>query len=176
MLIPSREDCLDLMAAAEMPAHIREHSLRVAEIAVFLGFHLNSAGSRLHLGLLEAGGLLHDIGKERGLRTGENHARLGAAMLREWGLEAVAPIVESHIHIVPADLDHPLTESLIVNYADKRVRHHEVVTLTERFEDLSRRYGQTGERRAHLQRALGLFCSLEQKIFKPLAILPEDVL
>jgi uncharacterized protein len=164
------------MEENHMPAHIQEHSCKVAQIAVLLGSQLNACGTRLALNLLEAGGLLHDIAKERCLRTGENHAKVGGDMLRASGYPLLAPIVEEHITINPPDLDRPFRESLIVNYADKRVRHTEVVSLTERFDDLADRYAHTPESKARLRRNLELFLQLEGKIFGGLAIRPDDLL
>jgi len=176
MLIPTREQCLGLMEKKRMPAHIQQHSFKVAEIAVYLGAQLNLQGARLKLPLLEAGGLLHDIAKEPCLRTGENHATVGGAMVSELGYPVLAPIIEGHISIEPVDLDRPFRESLIVNYADKRVKHTEVVSLEQRFGDLSERYGHTEERRARIRRNLRLFLQLESKIFGGLSFRPDQVM
>jgi uncharacterized protein len=176
MLIPTREQCLRLMEKKRMPAHIQQHSFKVAQIAVYLGVQLNLQGARLKLPLLEAGGLLHDIAKEHCLRTGENHAAVGGAMVSELGYPSLAPIVEQHISIDPADLDRPFREALIVNYADKRVKHAEVVSLEQRFGDLTERYGHTEERKARIQRNLDLFLQLESKIFGGLSFRPDQVM
>jgi uncharacterized protein len=176
MLIPTREQCLWLMENKRMPAHIQQHSFKVAELAVYLGAQLNLQGARLKLPLLEAGGLLHDIAKEHCLRTGENHATVGGAMVSEFGYPLLVPIVEGHISIEPVDLDRPFRESLIVNYADKRVKHSEVVSLEQRFGDLTERYGHTEERKARIQRNLDLFLKLESKIFGRLSFGPDQVM
>lgn len=176
MIIPSRQQCLMFMDNHRMPAHIQEHSQKVAEIAIGLGMHLNRQRGGLAISLLEAGGLLHDIAKARCLRTGENHAVIGGQMVRQMGYPRVASIVEEHVVIAPGDLEGPVSESLLVNYADKRVKHTEVVTLEERFGDLADRYGHTAEGKARMAKNLSLFVHLEEKIFVGLKIQPEDVL
>ncbi len=176
MIIPTRQQCLSFMTSSQMPAHIQEHSHKVAEIAVGLGRYLNRLGAGLALSLVDAGGLLHDIAKMHCLRTGGNHGVIGGQMVRQLGYPQVARIVEDHVSIVATDLQQPVTESLLVNYADKRVKHTEVVSLGERFGDLVERYGVTNERKARMTHVLSLFMRLEGKIFAGLEIQPDDIL
>jgi uncharacterized protein len=176
MIIPTRQQCLSFLTSSQMPAHIQEHSHKVAEIAVGLGRYLNRLGAGLALSLVDAGGLLHDIAKMRCLRTGGNHGVVGGQMVRQLGYPQVARIVEDHVSIEATDLQFPVTESLLVNYADKRVKHTEVVSLGERFGDLVERYGVTNERKARLTHVLSLFMRLEDKIFDGLEIRPNDIL
>ena len=69
----------------------------------------------------------------------------------------------------------PITESLVVNYADKRVKHDQIVPLEERFSDLIGRYAKTGEHRQWLQSKFELYRRLETKLFEHLTIVPEDL-
>ncbi len=62
-LLPSQVQCLALMESHGMLPHIRDHSLLVTEVAGFLGQVLLAAGFELNLPLIEAGALLHDLGK-----------------------------------------------------------------------------------------------------------------
>ena len=174
-LIPTRDQCLSLMEQVHMPAHIRRHSLQVAEIAVYLGERLNQNSIRLNLPLLEAGALLHDLGKEHGIITGESHADVGGRMVREQGYPLLSPIVEEHVSLDWPRLLGPVTESLVVNYADKRVKHDEIVSLEERFDDLGTRYARTEEHKAILRNRLKLYLILEEKIFGHLTVIPADV-
>lgn len=165
--------CLELLRTARVPPHIVAHSTEVARCAVALARHLNADSHRLNEALLWAGGLLHDIAKEISLKTGENHARLGATLLERWGFHAVAPIVRDHIELHPSMLQEPFTESLVVNYADKRVKHHEIVTLDVRFADLVARYGTTPEKKAFLERRWAMYRILERNLFAHTPIGPE---
>lgn len=174
---PSRRECLALMEAQGMLSHIREHSFLVMEVANFLGQALRNAGFELYLPLIEAGALLHDLGKTPCLGTSENHARWGSAVLSGLGYLEVAQIVKEHVRLEPSPGDtRPLREAEVVNYADKRVLHTRVVTLKERFLDLKERYGRTPEA---LQRVTAMELhtqALEEKLFAPLRLTPLDLL
>jgi len=165
------------MAAHGMLPNIREHSLRVTQVAVFLGEALAAAGHFLHLPLIETGALLHDLGKTPCLGTGKSHAEWGAAVLAEMGYHEVARIVKEHVYLAsdPAS-PQPPRETDIVNYADKRVLHSRVVMLKERFADLMVRYGRTPEAQARLAALEIKVQALEDKIFAPLDLMPGDLL
>lgn len=175
--IPSPSECLNLMAFHGMLPHIREHSLRVTQVALFLGQALAAAGLPLRLPLIEAGALLHDLGKTPCLKNGQKHAEWGAALLTELGYPEVAQIVKEHVYLDrdPAVMQAP-GETEVVNYADKRVLHTRVVTLSERFADLLERYGRTPEARARLAALEIKFQALEDRIFDPLDLNPVDLL
>ena len=177
LTIPSRHDCLALMAAHAMLPNIREHSLRVTQVAVYLGEALAAAGFSLHLPLIEAGALLHDLGKTPCLGTGQNHAEWGGAVLAELGYHQVARIVREHVYLAmdPAS-GKPPRETEVVNYADKRVLHTRVVTLSQRFSDLLERYGRTPEARTRLAALEIKVQALEDKLFASLDLMPEDLL
>ncbi|ROQ93504.1 putative nucleotidyltransferase with HDIG domain [Desulfosoma caldarium] len=168
-------ECLEILQRVNLPAHIVAHSLQVARCAVTLARHLNGNSHRLHLDLVCAGGLLHDIAKDISLKTGENHAHLGASMLEEMGLSLVAPIVRDHIFLDESMLKAPFSESIVVNYADKRVKHEAIVLLDERFEDLLARYGTTPEKLAHLKRRWQLYKTLERTLFAHTSLKPEQL-
>lgn len=172
--IPDRDECLRRMNEMQMPEHIRRHSHLVAAIAVYLGKLLDQNGTRLDLCLVEAGALLHDIGKSRALATGQRHEELGAEIVQRWGYHPIAPIVREHVHLEREELHGPITESLLVNYADKRVKHDEIVSLEERFRDLVNRYGRTPKHIEFLEKKYHLFNQLERKIFEHLPIHPEE--
>jgi uncharacterized protein len=171
---PSRDQCLGLMERVRMQAHIRKHSFMVTQIALYLGRLLNRNGGRLNPDLLEAGALLHDIAKPRSIVTGERHEELGARMVEEWGYPEVARIVREHVSMDREFAAGPLSESVLVNYADKRVKHYEIVTLQERFTDLMVRYARTEEHRALMNRKLSLYQELEGRIFSHLEITPVE--
>jgi uncharacterized protein len=177
LAIPTRAECLALMAAHGMLPNIREHSCRVLEVASSLGEALAEAGFDLNLPLITVGALLHDLGKTPCLGTLTNHAELGAGILEELGYPHVAQVVREHVHLDRTILDpRPLREAEVVNYADKRVLHEAVVTLEARFADLQVRYGRTPEARARIQATEIRTRALEEKIFAPLQLSPLDLL
>ena len=173
MLIPSRTECMGLLRQFDMPQHIRRHSLLVAEVALLLAARLNQNSSRLDLRLIEAGALLHDIGKMSCLKTGEDHAALGAQMIEGIVAPAVARIVEEHISLDSSQVAGPVTESLIVNYSDKRVRHDQVVLIEDRYHDLIERYAKSPSHVKFLRYKLDLCFALERTIFSHLTIAPH---
>ena len=177
MAIPSLAECLELMAAHGMLPNIREHSFRVMQVARFLGEALAEAGFDLFLPLVTAGALLHDLGKTPCLGTLTNHAELGAGFLEELGYPHVAQVVREHVHLDGNIMDpRPLREAELVNYADKRVLHEEVVTLAARFVDLRVRYGRTPEALARINAMEVKTRAQEEKIFASLALDPAYLL
>ncbi|MGQ9687954.1 MAG: HD domain-containing protein [Desulfobaccales bacterium] len=177
IIIPPPPLCLELMDRYGMLAHIRRHSLLVTEVARHLGTSLSKAGIPLNLPLIEAGALLHDLGKTPCLGTSLNHAEWGAQVLEEAGYPEVAQVVREHVALQPDGHDPRLIrEAEVVNYADKRVLHTRVVTLTERFADLKERYGRTPEARERISRLEITACRLEAKLFANLPFGPAELL
>ena len=130
LAIPSWTECLELMDLHAMLPNIREHSFAVMQVACCLGDALTAAGFNLSLPLIETGALLHDLGKTACLGTLNNHAEYGADILDDLGYPHVAQVVREHVHLYSDIIDaRPLREAELVNYADKRVLHDEVVTL-----------------------------------------------
>jgi len=175
--LPSRQECLALMDAHGMLPHIREHSFLVMRVARVLGEELAAAGFPLHLPLIEAGALLHDLGKTPCLGTGANHAAWGAQVLSQLGYPELARVVAEHVHLDPAAADpRPFREAEVVNYADKRVLHAQVVTLKDRFDDLVRRYGHQPGALKRINSLKAQARALEGKIFTPLSLTPLGLL
>ncbi len=177
MAVPSLRDCLALMERYCMLPNIREHSLLVTEVALRLGSSLREAGIPLHLPFIEAGALLHDIGKTDCLGTTRNHAEWGAHIVASAGYPEVAELVREHI-IVSSDGGDPtvIREAEIINYADKRVLHTQVVMLEARFADLKERYATSDEARRRLAALEEKARRLEVKLFFHLDFAPGDLL
>ncbi len=160
-----------------MLPHIREHSFRVMQVALCLGDALVAAGFDLMLPLVETGALLHDLGKTPCLGTLNNHAEWGAVILEGLGYTHVAQVVREHVYLDGNITDpRPLREAEVVNYADKRVLHDEVVSLEVRFADLRVRYGQTPEALARIRATEVKTRALEGKLFGPLDLTPSHLL
>jgi uncharacterized protein len=177
MAIPSWAECLELMDNHGMLPNIREHSFAVMQVAEFLGDALVQAGFDLSLPLVTTGALLHDLGKTACLGTLNNHAEYGAGILEELGYPHVAQVVREHVYLDADLLDlRPFREAEVVNYADKRVLHDEVVTLHARFADLKVRYGRTPEALVRIQDTQIKSQVLEEKLFAPLALAPSELL
>jgi putative nucleotidyltransferase with HDIG domain len=142
-----------------MLSNIMEHSIEVTKVALFLSMELNKKGQHIDLALVEAASLLHDLTKTECLETREDHAQTGYQFLKKIGYEEVGKIVAEHIHLVSQGDPQEVSEKEVVNYTDKRVQHHRIVSLEERFQDLKDRYART-------ERVFELFGQLEKETFE----------
>ncbi len=175
MNIPDYSCCCDLLEKYAVPQHIIEHSRQVALISLCLGEGLAAQGIYFECALLLSAGLLHDIAKMASIENGQDHAVLGAEWLELEGFPEIAEIVRNHVRL-ENDLDGPLVAKEIIYYADKRVRHIEIVSVGERLLDLRSRYGTNSPSLTRLVDLEKLTLAVEEKIFKSLDFCPEDVL
>jgi hypothetical protein len=149
---PDEAACVALWDRYDMPDHIREHSRLVALVSVTVAEAAARMGAQISVDAVRATALLHDIAKAYTIHHGGNHAQLGGA----WALEdtaspAIAMGVFHHV-FWPWEPDvRTWLLPLAVLYADKRVRHDELVTLAERYEDLFERYGRNGFIRSRIE-------------------------
>lgn len=174
--------------------NIRAHSLQVARLAVLLTRELVAAGGErgvstafapgvatpgahapaLDIDLVMAGALLHDIAKTPCLNGTCSHAKVGGEICFRHGFAEVAPIVMEHV--ILADYNRSLSATEIVYYADKRVRHDEIVTLAERQVYIEDRYGQGKPEIIHAIRLnFGKCYDMEKRIFSSLSLTPDVV-
>lgn len=115
--------------------------------------------------LIKISALLHDVTKTKSINTREAHAETGHDLLFKLGYPDVAKIILDHVFLSNFEENGPITESEIVHYSDKRVKHDRVVTLDERIDDLINRYGKTPERKAIIESNISFMKKLENKIF-----------
>jgi uncharacterized protein len=171
-----RSDCLAVLRDHNVPDNIIGHSIVVERVALFLAEELVRAGNGMNLGLVSAGALLHDIEKMRGIREGKPHGELGAETTDRLGFVEVSPVVGQHVRLADYAENGRIDEAKLVNYADKRVNHEEIVTLDERFAYLFERYGaaspQAMERIVEMKH---LTSDVEKQIFSRLSIAPGDI-
>jgi len=173
-IIPTRETCLSLMDQEAMLPNIKAHSLQVARIALCLGKNLKAHFPELNLDLVEAGALLHDIAKTECLKTRGNHALVGEEKVRAMGFDSLAPIVAQHVLLEDKYFQNGcLDEVVLVNYADKRVRHEEVVELEERFAYLVQTYGRSQEAVQRIEALYQDSLKVEKRIFQLLPFSPS---
>jgi uncharacterized protein len=175
MKIPLKQACFDLMRQMEMMDHIRAHSIQVCRTATALAVPLQANAVHPNLELIQAAALLHDITKTRSFTTGEKHASTGAKLLEDLGYPAVGRIIGQHVQLdAYFSSTHP-TEAEILNYADKRVLHDQVVSLEKRLDYIFQRYGKTDRDRRRLERLRSKTEALEAWIFRFLPYTPEEL-
>ncbi len=172
MVIPDLAACIRLMEKYRMLDNIRHHSLIVARIAVLLVSEL-AENNKLFVprrSLVLAGALLHDIAKTPCLSDDCEHAAYGAEICREYGYMDIATIVEEHVILRdfnPERYAHgSFTAEEIVYYADKRVRHKLIVSLSRRLEYILENYGRNdAERYALIHENFQKCQQLEKSLF-----------
>ncbi len=149
----------------------------VNRVALFLGRKLIARGRSLDIALVEAGALLHDIAKTLCLETKGNHAEAGGELLIPLGYPAVANIVRQHIRLDQGTVaPGRVTEEELVNYADKRVKHEEIVDLEERFRDIRERYtGKFPGLEVALEEVFAETKLIEAKVFSEIDVTPEEI-
>jgi uncharacterized protein len=175
MQIPNTEQCYHLMCTMEMMDHIVRHSLQVCRVAACLAQHLNARHHKLNCELIRAAALLHDITKTRSFKTKEDHALTGGQFLAERGYAEVGELVRQHVRL--DEYPEPVTigEAEIINYADKRVLHDEIVGLEKRMDYILERYGKLPENQERILWLLKKTRTLETEIFRDLPLSPDDL-
>lgn len=171
------------MDSFAMWENIRRHSFLVARVAELLQKGLTESGRAAAVPereLVVAGALLHDIAKSKCLMEKCRHAEVGAALCDDLGYPQVAEIVLNHV--VLSDFgpkryvagDFRATE--LVFYADKRVRHDEVVSLDERLEYILGKYADNNPHyEALILKNFQLCRTLEHQLFAFLDFSPTDL-
>jgi len=157
--LPTRKECLAILAEYHVPPHIVSHSRAVAKLAVFLAKRLNENGAAVDVTLLDRACLLHDLLRvldfkesdynrfERTLPDEEkpkwqrlrakykasSHEDAAYDILKE-KYPALALTIKRHRYMALLDeKDKPDTwEEKLLYYADMRVMHDKIVPLKQR--------------------------------------------
>jgi uncharacterized protein len=167
-MIPSRKWAYDLIRLKKMPEHIFKHSRAVSAVAVAIASRLDS---RINISLVDRSALLHDICKMDSINTGQDHARMGGRLLDILDCPELASVVRQHVSLESDELN----EAMIVNYADKRVLHEKVVSLSRRFMDLMDRYGKDERKRERISDLFARSLENEKVIIKATGIDAEKL-
>jgi uncharacterized protein len=164
--------------------NIRVHSLMVARVASVLLQGLADS-PKVHAtvpskNLVLAGALLHDIAKTPCLRNRCDHAEHGREICLKLGYPEVAEVVREHVILCEFSLIRYnkgiFLAKELVYYADKRVRHHEIVSLEERLEYILDHYGNNDPQRHSLIRENFDQClQLETCLFSFLEMTADDI-
>jgi uncharacterized protein len=138
--LPSREQALKLLSQNHCSPKVIAHCKAVAKLAVETAAACQKKGLKVDLELVEAGALLHDIGRSK--THSVNHVVAGAEIAKAEGLpQPVVAIIKRHIGggITAAEAEKlgwpkssyvPETlEEKIVSYADKLVETSERVPI-----------------------------------------------
>ena len=174
MNIPNREECFRLIHKMEMMDHIIDHSIMVSNVAVCLCRFFKKCPD-IDIKCVISAALLHDITKTRSFTTGEIHSETGGILLTDLGYPEIGDIIRQHVTLDACLKNAPITESEIVNYADKRVLHDQVVSLEKRLEYIKARYGTKPEFKCRVKPMWENALALEKKLFKQLPFHPSEL-
>ncbi|MBA3013125.1 MAG: HD domain-containing protein [Proteobacteria bacterium] len=175
MNIPTREECFKLIRQMDMMDHIIDHSIMVSNVALCLCRHLEENFPHIHIDRVICAALLHDITKTRSFSTGEVHSATGGLLLKSMGYPEIGDIIRQHVILDICPGGPKISEQEIVNYADKRVLHDQVVSLERRLEYIQVRYGTKPEFMTRIQTMWENTLDLEEKIFKHLPFKPSQL-
>ncbi len=175
MNTPSRKQCFKLIKKMNMMDHIVDHSIMVSNVAHSLCEQLKKKSPDLDIPLATSAALLHDITKTRSFDTREIHSETGGKILKDMGYPKIGDIIRQHVILDSYDNDFPVSEQEIVNYADKRVLHDKIVSLSKRLEYIKVKYADRLEFKDHIQIMWENTVNLENKIFRNLDILPHQL-
>ena len=153
--IPSREECVLLLRKLGVDEKLIEHTKAVSKNALEIAERIKKNGVTVDTKLVEAGGLLHDIGRSK--VHGLEHGLVGGTILRELGYpDSLARIAETHVLCgiidekpdeknVSGAQDHTPSalEEKIVCYADKITVEKKKTTLDRRFDKWFQQYGRS---------------------------------
>ncbi len=176
MNLPTDKECFRLIKEMEMMDHIIDHSVMVSNVAVCLYRGICKTTPRLNGELVRKAALLHDITKTRSFTTKEIHSETGAGLMKELGYPEIGEIIRQHVMLDVSRPDLPVSEPEIVNYADKRVLHDQVVSLDQRLDYIRRKYGKHPEFNRLIQKMWDETLALEDKLFRTLPFSPEELL
>jgi uncharacterized protein (TIGR00295 family) len=166
--LPSKEDCLILLAKAGCSEKVIEHCLAVENLALKI-----ARLTDCDLDLVSRGALLHDIG--RGKTHGVKHAAVGGEIAREFGLpKEIIRIIENHIGAgisrnEARELGLPERDFIPVTLEEKIVAHSDnlmeenkkqlVIKVIQRFE--SQGYPYIANKIKRLHEELSTICKMD---------------
>jgi uncharacterized protein len=157
--LPTRKQCLAVLAEYHVPPHIVNHSKAVAKLAVFLAQRLNENGEVVNVALLEGACLLHDLLRVHDFKESDynkfeqnlpkkekakwkklrakyksiDHEN-GAYDILKDKYPAIALTIKRHRYMALLDeKEKPQSwEEKFLYYADKRVMHDKIMPLKQR--------------------------------------------
>ena len=141
----TRAEAIKLLEESGCAPNVIEHCKEVASLAIEIAEKAKAAGQNVNLELVEAGALLHDLGRCR--THGISHAVEGFRLATSKGIEPeVAEIIKRHIGAgilreeakelgLPEDDYFPRSlEEKIVAHADNLIKGTKKITIQEELE------------------------------------------
>lgn len=193
--LPTTQQCLDYFNEYKVPANIKEHCLKVREVAVFLAKRLREKDLDINVELVDRTALLHDLFKVvviKDPRPNKFHKRAFTdEEIEMWKKlrEKYASMYESEVaYEIFKDVFPKLAvciknscnikntnktwEELAVHYADFRVFRSEIASNEEIYAYLKEQYPVSDDT---WEKFSQLFKVEEEKLFSQLDFLPENL-
>lgn len=136
----TEKECLALYERYQTPSRVIGHCKAVSDAAVTIGEALNRHGYQLDISLIRGAGLAHDIA-----RAHEDHAKVGARILRELDYLDEAEIVAVHMTYDFHEFQQ-LNETDLVCLGDRLVKEDQYVGLDSRIDYIIHKPGETKAR------------------------------
>lgn len=155
------------------PMHVRRHMKKVTQVAMQMATEFVKNGVPVNTDLLYSACMLHDLARVCDFNTldkkhfdeevtaekwstwtqmreryqGRHHADIATDFFREKGYPDTAELIRLHrsLNLVLDPDAYTSLESKLIYYADKRVKHEEIVSLAERFRDGRVRNGRLND-------------------------------
>ena len=94
--LPSREQAIELLHKNHCPSKVINHCEAVANLALEIAEKLVQKGYKVDLKLVEAGALLHDLGRSKSHAV--DHGLVGAKIAESEGLpEELVRVIKRHV-------------------------------------------------------------------------------
>lgn len=168
------KNAFKLLEEFEIPSNIVSHVTQVAKVAKLISDHYINKGFNIDVNSLICAAIVHDLYK---LKARNSHSNEAYQYLKDKNEDKIALMVYKHdMEAIIDDSMQPFTlEEQILNYADKRVKHDEIVSLKERLADMKVRYNSGNEVTPWETKVYSAYYKLEKELFTPIDISPTDI-
>lgn len=141
MVVPGRDQALEILASLELPDGIVVHSRGVARVAAEAARMVAAAGVPVDVRLVEVAALLHDLDKPETRNGPGVHGQVAAERLTEMGFpELAAPVASHPVTCLLDDRCFPRGwPSVIVSVADRHVAQ-QFMSIDQRIDDMAARH------------------------------------
>lgn len=169
--VPTKDEAEKILYEVGCSKRVIEHSKAVTSLAVKIAEEIAKKGVNVNLKLVEAGALLHDIGRVR--TRSVLHGYYGGEIARKLNLpEPLINIIEKHVGAgIPLDEAVKLglppknymletLEEKIVAYADKRIKHNRVISFKSSLKEFKVKLGENHPAIERLKKLHREICSL----------------
>lgn len=196
MNLPTEEQCLNYFDEFKVPRNIKNHCLKVREVAVFLARELQKKGIPVNVSFVSSLAFFHDMFKFVALEEPELSSRFHEYIFSEEEIKMRNVLRKKYPNKYECEVAHDLLkdrypelalsllkvsnpkeenrtwEELLVYYADWRVFQEKVVPLEERCAYLRQRYPRQGD---EWEKYMEKIKKKEEEIFKLINLNPAEL-